>query len=63
MEDEAADVTKNDNTLRYTYTAPKAVTIDSIGHYDSVATISLEQNGEEVVFPKTLTQGSTVDII
>jgi hypothetical protein len=63
MEDEAADATKIDNTLRYTYTSPKDVTIDSIGHYDSVAMISFEQNGEEVVFPLTLTKGRTVDII
>jgi|GEM_PF-6464399 len=63
MENEAVDVTENDNTLSYTYTTPKDVTIESIGHYDSEATISFEQNGKEVVFPRTLKQGSTIDII
>ncbi|MFE3577633.1 hypothetical protein [Lysinibacillus sp. NPDC059133] len=63
MEGEAVDVIKNDDLLRYTYTSSKDETIDSIGHYDSVATISFEQNNEEVDFPLTLTQGSSVDIL
>ncbi|VEF46702.1 Uncharacterised protein [Bacillus freudenreichii] len=63
MNNEAVNTTKNGNTLRYTYTSEKDVTIDSIGHYDSVATISFEQNNREVFFPLRLTQGSTVDII
>lgn len=63
MEGEAVDVLKNDDLLRYTYTSSKDETIDLIGHYDSVATISFEQNNEDVVFPLTLTQGSSVDIL
>lgn len=63
LEDEAADVAKDHHLLRYTYTSPEDVTIDSIGHYDSAATISFEQNREEAVFPLTLKQGDTVDII
>ncbi|WP_432355415.1 hypothetical protein [Sporosarcina sp. A2] len=55
------DVTKNEDTLRYTYTSPKDVTIDSIGHYDSVEMISFKQDSKEAVFPLTLLQGDTVD--
>lgn len=63
LEDEAVDVKENENTLRYTYTSLKDETIDLIGHYDSVATISFEQNNEEIDFPLTLKQGQSVDII
>jgi len=62
IEDEAVDVTVVDHTLRYTYTVPEDVTIESIGHYDSEATISFEQNGKEVDFPRKVRQGSTIDI-
>lgn len=62
LDDETPVVTKDEETLRYTYTSPKDVTINLIGHYDSVATISFKQDGDEVVFPLTLAQGDTVDI-
>ena len=63
LEDEAVDVIENENTLRYTYTALNDETIDLIGHYDSVATISFEQDNAAVNFPLTLTQGQSVDVI
>ena len=63
LEDEAVDVIENENTLRYTYTPLKDETIDLIGHYDSVATISFEQDNAAIDFPLTLTQGQSVDVI
>jgi len=63
MKGETVDVIKNDDMLRYKYTSSKDETIESIGHYNSVATISIEQNNEEVDFPLTLTKGSSVDIL
>ncbi|MBG9456191.1 hypothetical protein ABE61_19635 [Lysinibacillus sphaericus] len=63
MAGETVDVIKIDDMLRYKYTSSKDETIDSIGHYNSVATISFDQNNEEVVFPLTLTKGSSVDIL
>ncbi|MFF2591583.1 hypothetical protein ACFVSS_27925 [Peribacillus butanolivorans] len=50
LKDEGVEVTKQDEALLYTYTAPEDITIDSIGHYDNVATISFE----EAVFPLAL---------
>lgn len=58
LKDEGVEVTKQDEALLYTYTAPEDKTIDSIGHYDSVATISFE----EAVFPLTLKRGQSVDV-
>lgn len=59
LKDEAVEVTKQDEALRYTFTALEDITIDSIGHYDSVATISFE----EAVFPLVLTKGHSVDVL
>ena len=61
-EEESVAGTKKEQTLRYTYTSPKDENLDSIGHYDSVGTISFEQNGQEAVFPLALKKGETVDI-
>jgi hypothetical protein len=58
LKDEGVGVTKQDEALLYTYTAPEDITIDSIGHYDSVATISFE----EAVFPLTLKRGQSADV-
>ncbi|MFI8496059.1 hypothetical protein ACIGC1_24795 [Peribacillus butanolivorans] len=58
LKDEGVEVTKQDEALPYTYTAPEDITIDSIGHYDSVATISFE----EAVFPLALKRGQSVDV-
>ncbi|PEZ74710.1 hypothetical protein [Bacillus sp. AFS017274] len=58
LKDEGVEVTKQDEALLYTYTAPEDITIDSIGHYDSVATISFE----EAVFPLALKKGKSVDV-
>lgn len=63
LEDEAVELIENENTLRYRYTSLKDETIDLIGHYDSVATISFEQEYAAVDFPLTLTQGQSVDVI
>lgn len=63
LKDEAVDVIENENTLRYTYSPLKDETINLIGHYDSVATISFEQDNKAIDFPLTLTQGQSVDVI
>ena len=63
LKDEAVDVVEDEHTLRYTYSPLKDETINSIGHYDSVASISFEQDHKEVHFPLTLTQGQSVDVI
>ncbi|WP_283249143.1 hypothetical protein [Peribacillus frigoritolerans] len=34
LKDEAVEVTKQDEALLYTFTAPEDITIDSICHYD-----------------------------
>ncbi|MFE4243296.1 hypothetical protein [Peribacillus butanolivorans] len=59
LKDEGVEVTKQDEALLYTYTAPEDITIDSIGHYDNVATISFE----EAVFPLALKRGQSVDVL
>lgn len=63
LKDEAVDVVEEEHTLRYTYSPLKDETINVIGHYDSVATISFEQDHKQVDFPLTLTQGQSVDVI
>lgn len=63
LEEEAVEVTKEEDALRYTYTATSDETIEDIGHYDSVAGISFEQNNREVTFPLTLKKGESVAIL
>jgi hypothetical protein len=59
LKDEAVEVTKKDEALLYTFTAPEDITIDSIGHYDSVSSIFFE----EAEFPLVLTRGQSVDVL
>ncbi|WP_338754367.1 hypothetical protein [Bacillus sp. FJAT-52991] len=59
LKDEAVEVTKQDEALVYTFTAPEDITIRSIGHYDSVAMISFEEDD----FPLALKKGQSVDIL
>lgn len=61
-EGETAKGEVDDYQLNYTFTAPEPMSISSIGHYDSVATISYAQNGKELKFPFELEQGETIDL-
>ena len=59
LKDEAVEVTKKNEELQYTFTAPEDVIIDTIGHYDSVATISFE----DAKLPLVLTKGQSIEVL
>lgn len=60
--DETAEGVVEEDRLRYTFTAPDAMSISSIGHYDSVAFLSYSQNGIEPKIPFKMEQGDTIDL-
>lgn len=49
---EVTEITEQDEELIYTFIAPEDLTIYSIGHYDSVATISFEEDKMPLVLKK-----------
>ncbi|RAZ81277.1 hypothetical protein [Planococcus halotolerans] len=59
---ETAEGVVDEYQLNYTFTAPEEMSISSIGHYDSVATISYSQNGKELKLPVELEQGEKIDL-
>lgn len=62
-QNEAVEAVEDGNMLRYTYTAASDETIRVIGHFDSAALISFEQNSTATDFPLTLTAGQSVDVL
>ena len=62
-QNEAVEAVEDGDMLRYTYTAASDETIRVIGHFDSAALISFEQNGTATDFPLTLTTGQSVDVL
>lgn len=61
-ENEAAQGVIKEDVLNYTFIAPEPMSITTIGHYDSVATLGYLQNDKEPKFPIQLEQGETIDI-
>ena len=61
-EDETAEGTVDEHQLTYTFTAPEEMSVSTIGHYDSVATIGYSQNGKELKLPADLKQGEEIDL-
>lgn len=60
--DEAAEGIIKENSLHYTFTAPETMSINTIGHYDSVATLRYLYNGSEPSFPIELKPGDTLNL-
>lgn len=52
LENEAVEVKAEGEQLVYTFTAPEDMTIQTIGHYDSVAMISFEEERNPFVLKK-----------
>lgn len=61
-EDEAAEGVMDQQGIRYTFTAPEPMTITTIGHYDSAATLGYSYNGQELPSSIDLKAGETVDL-
>lgn len=59
LEDEIAEVIEQGEELLYTFIAPEDLTIQTIGHYDSVATISFEEDQH----PFVLKKGESTEVV
>lgn len=62
MEEEAVEGNFEQNRLHYIFRAPEAMTVSTVGHYDSVATVSWSRDGREVKLPLVMEKGDTLDI-
>lgn len=62
LEEEAAEGTIEQGRLRYTFTAPEPLAVFTVGHYNSVATISWSRDGSEVKLPLAMEKGDTLDL-
>ncbi|MBT2583337.1 hypothetical protein [Planococcus sp. ISL-109] len=54
---------EEDLTLRYSFTAPEEMAVASVGHYDSSASLSYEQNGKVPKLPLEMKKGDRLDIL
>ncbi|MFE6168643.1 hypothetical protein ACFVP8_12355 [Viridibacillus arvi] len=61
--DERANAIKHNETLHYSFTAQKDMTLNTIRHYHNISSISTQKDGEDSEFPLTLRKGNSVDII
>ncbi len=62
LEDEAAEGSIDQEQLHYKFTAPESMTVYTVGHYSSVATVSWSLNSREVKLPFEMEKGDTLDI-
>lgn len=62
LEEEAAEGTLEQGQLHYTFTAPEPLSVYTIGHYSSGATVSWSRDGREVKLPLAMKKGEALDI-
>ncbi|MDN3428231.1 hypothetical protein QL992_03335 [Microbacterium sp. APC 3898] len=62
LEDEAAEGSLEQDQLHYTFTASEPLSVFTIGHYSSVATVSWSHNGREMKLPLAMEKGDMLDI-
>lgn len=61
-EDEAAEGVMDQQGIRYAFTAPEPMSITTIGHYDSAASLGYSYKGQELPSSIELEEGETVEL-
>lgn len=62
LEEEAVEGSFEEGRLHYSFRAPEPATVNTVGHYNSLATVSWSRIGKEMNSSITMDEGVTLDI-